>query len=258
MLPYTNDDPILARRLEDVGCAAVMPLGSPIGSGMGLLNPYNLRLIRERAGVPVILDAGVGTASDAALAMELGYDGVLCASAISRADDPDGDGARDPRSAPRPAGSRSAPAASRAGCTPRRRRPRRARRLRRVTPPWPWGGFPAGGRRTHSAVMTSTAPSARRLLIAGARSCASSATRTRRRRGRLRLPRRRPKTAQRRPRHGQRRRSTREEARQEEEGQEDQDEADGRRWHDARRPQPQPQPQPRSRNRRRRPPASRG
>ncbi len=88
VLPYTNDDPILARRLEDVGCAAVMPLGSPIGSGMGLLNPYNLRLIRERAGVPVILDAGVGTASDAALAMELGYDGVLCASAISRADDP--------------------------------------------------------------------------------------------------------------------------------------------------------------------------
>ena len=88
VLPYTNDDPILARRLEDVGCAAVMPLGSPIGSGMGLLNPYNLRLIRERANVPVILDAGVGTASDAALAMELGYDAVLCASAISRAEDP--------------------------------------------------------------------------------------------------------------------------------------------------------------------------
>ncbi|HYP22730.1 MAG TPA: thiazole synthase [Actinomycetota bacterium] len=88
VLPYTNDDPILARRLEDVGCAAVMPLGSPIGSGMGLLNPYNLRLIRERANVPVILDAGVGTASDAALAMELGCDAVLCASAISRAEDP--------------------------------------------------------------------------------------------------------------------------------------------------------------------------
>ena len=88
VLPYTNDDPILARRLEDVGCAAVMPLGSPIGSGMGLLNTYNLRLIRERAGVPVILDAGVGTASDAALAMELGCDAVLCASAISRAEDP--------------------------------------------------------------------------------------------------------------------------------------------------------------------------
>ena len=75
VLPYTNDDPILARRLEDVGCAAVMPLGSPIGSGMGLLNTYNLRLIRERAGVPVVLDAGVGTASDAALAMELGCEG---------------------------------------------------------------------------------------------------------------------------------------------------------------------------------------
>jgi thiazole synthase len=88
VLPYTNDDPILARRLEDVGCAAVMPLGSPIGSGQGLLNPYNLRLVRERAQVPVILDAGVGTASDAALAMELGCDAVLCASAISRAEEP--------------------------------------------------------------------------------------------------------------------------------------------------------------------------
>ena len=87
VLPYTNDDPILARRLEDVGCAAVMPLGSPIGSGMGLLNTYNLRLIRERASVPVILDAGIGTTSDAALAMELGYDAVLCATAISRAED---------------------------------------------------------------------------------------------------------------------------------------------------------------------------
>jgi thiazole synthase len=88
VLPYTNDDPVLARRLEDVGCAAVMPLGSPIGSGQGLLNPYNLRLIRKHARVPVILDAGVGTASDAALAMELGCDAVLCASAISRAEDP--------------------------------------------------------------------------------------------------------------------------------------------------------------------------
>ena len=88
VLPYTNDDPILARRLQDVGCAAVMPAGSPIGSGMGLLNTYNLRLIRERTQVPVILDAGVGTASDAALAMELGCDAVLCASAISRAEDP--------------------------------------------------------------------------------------------------------------------------------------------------------------------------
>ena len=88
VLPYTNDDPILARRLEDVGCAAVMPLGSPIGSGQGLLNPYNLRLIREHAGVPVILDAGVGTASDAALAMELGCAGVSLASSVSRAAEP--------------------------------------------------------------------------------------------------------------------------------------------------------------------------
>ena len=88
VLPYTNDDPILARRLEDAGCAAVMPLGSPIGSGMGINNPYNLRLIVEAASVPVILDAGVGTASDAALAMESGCDGVLLASAISRAADP--------------------------------------------------------------------------------------------------------------------------------------------------------------------------
>jgi len=88
VLPYTTDDPILARRLEDVVCAAVMPLGSPIGSGMGIGNPYNIALICERAGVPVVLDAGVGTASDAALAMELGCAAVLCASAISRAEDP--------------------------------------------------------------------------------------------------------------------------------------------------------------------------
>jgi thiazole synthase len=88
VLPYTNDDPILARRLEDAGCAAVMPLGSPIGSGMGICNPYNIALICERAGVPVVLDAGVGTASDAALAMELGCAAVLCASAISRAEEP--------------------------------------------------------------------------------------------------------------------------------------------------------------------------
>ncbi len=88
VLPYMTDDPVLARRLEDAGCAAVMPLGSPIGSGMGIRNPYNLRLIVEDAGVPVVLDAGVGTASDAALAMELGCDAVLCASAIARAEDP--------------------------------------------------------------------------------------------------------------------------------------------------------------------------
>jgi len=88
VLPYTTDDPVLGRRLQDVGCAAVMPLGSPIGSGMGIRNPYNLTLMRERTSVPLILDAGVGTASDAALAMELGCDAVLCASAISRAQDP--------------------------------------------------------------------------------------------------------------------------------------------------------------------------
>jgi thiazole synthase len=89
VLPYTNDDPILARRLEDVGCAAVMPLGSPIGSGMGINNTYNLRLIVEQARVPVILDAGIGTASDATLALEAGCDAVLLASAISRAADPE-------------------------------------------------------------------------------------------------------------------------------------------------------------------------
>jgi thiazole synthase len=90
VLPYTNDDPILARRLEEAGCAAVMPLGSPIGSGMGIRNPYNVEIIADRASVPVILDAGIGTASDAALAMELGCDGVLLASAVSRAEDPTG------------------------------------------------------------------------------------------------------------------------------------------------------------------------
>ena len=88
VLPYTNDDPILARRLEEVGCAAVMPLGSPIGSGSGVRNPYNFRIIVEGASVPVICDAGIGTASDAALAMELGCDAVLLASAVSRAADP--------------------------------------------------------------------------------------------------------------------------------------------------------------------------
>jgi thiazole synthase len=88
VLPYANDDPILARRLEQVGCAAVMPLGAPIGSGMGIRNPYNIAIIVENAGVPVICDAGVGTASDAAIAMELGCDGVLMASAIAGAEDP--------------------------------------------------------------------------------------------------------------------------------------------------------------------------
>ena len=88
VLPYTTDDPVLARRLQDVGCAAVMPLGSPIGSGMGIRNPYNIALLREAVEVPVVLDAGIGTASDAALAMELGCDAVMAASAIARAQDP--------------------------------------------------------------------------------------------------------------------------------------------------------------------------
>ncbi|WP_037870450.1 thiazole synthase, partial [Streptomyces sp. SPB074] len=89
VLPYTNDDPVLARKLEDVGCAAVMPLGSPIGSGLGIRNPHNFQLITERARVPVILDAGAGTASDVALAMELGCDAVMLASAVTRAREPE-------------------------------------------------------------------------------------------------------------------------------------------------------------------------
>lgn len=88
VLPYTNDDPVLARKLEDVGCAAVMPLGSPIGSGLGIRNPHNFQLITDRARVPVILDAGAGTASDVALAMELGCDAVMLASAVTRAQEP--------------------------------------------------------------------------------------------------------------------------------------------------------------------------
>jgi len=89
VLPYTNDDPILARRLEGLGCAAVMPLGSPIGSGAGIRNPYNVRIIVEAANVPVILDAGIGTASDATRAIELGCSAVLLASAVSGATDPE-------------------------------------------------------------------------------------------------------------------------------------------------------------------------
>lgn len=89
VLPYTNDDPITARKLADVGCAAVMPLGSPIGSGMGVQNPYNINIIRsELPDIPVVLDAGIGTASDAALAMELGCDAVLLSSAVSNAKRP--------------------------------------------------------------------------------------------------------------------------------------------------------------------------
>jgi thiazole synthase len=88
VLPYTNDDPVLARRLQQTGCVAVMPLGSPIGTGLGVANPHNIELIVSEARVPVILDAGIGTASDAALAMELGCDGVLLASSVTRAQVP--------------------------------------------------------------------------------------------------------------------------------------------------------------------------
>ena len=88
VLAYTTDDPVAARHLEEIGCAAVMPLGSPIGSGAGINNPYNIRIIRETVTCPLVLDAGIGTASDAALAMELGCDAVLLASAVTRAEDP--------------------------------------------------------------------------------------------------------------------------------------------------------------------------
>lgn len=88
VLPYTTDDPVLARRLADVGCAAVMPLGAPIGSGLGVLNPYAIEAVVAAVDVPVVLDAGIGTASDAALAIELGCDAVLAATAVTRAEDP--------------------------------------------------------------------------------------------------------------------------------------------------------------------------
>ena len=88
VLPYTNDDPVIAARLEDLGCAAIMPLGAPIGSGLGIRNPHNITLIRERASVPVIVDAGVGTASDVSIAFELGCDAVLMNTAVARAREP--------------------------------------------------------------------------------------------------------------------------------------------------------------------------
>lgn len=88
VLPYTNDDPITAMKLQDIGCAAVMPLAAPIGSGLGIRNPYNLEIIKQTLSVPIIVDAGVGTASDAAIAMELGCDGVLMNTAIAGAQDP--------------------------------------------------------------------------------------------------------------------------------------------------------------------------
>ena len=142
VLPYTTDDPVLARRLADVGCAAVMPLGSPIGSGMGIRNPYNIALIREAVSVPVVLDAGIGTASDAALAMELGCDAVLAASAISRAQDPVRMAARDARGgAGRPSRAWRR-ARSRGGST---------RRRRRRTPVCPTSGPPDTRRRGASS-----------------------------------------------------------------------------------------------------------
>ena len=88
VMPYCNDDPITCKKLEDLGCAVVMPLGAPIGSGMGIRNPYNIQIIREMVGVPLIVDAGVGTASDAAIAMELGCDGVLLNTAVAKARQP--------------------------------------------------------------------------------------------------------------------------------------------------------------------------
>ncbi len=88
VLPYTNDDPVVCKKLEEIGCAAVMPLGAPIGSGLGIRNPYNIRIILEQSTVPVIVDAGVGTASDATIAMELGCDGVLMNTGVAKAKDP--------------------------------------------------------------------------------------------------------------------------------------------------------------------------
>lgn len=88
VLPYITDDPIMAKKFEDIGCAAVMPLAAPIGSGLGLQNPYNILFIKEAVKIPVIVDAGIGTASDAAIVMELGVDGVLMNTAIAQAKDP--------------------------------------------------------------------------------------------------------------------------------------------------------------------------
>ena len=126
VLPYTNDDPIVCRKLEDAGAAAVMPAGAPIGSGLGIQNPTNLRIIREQARVPVIVDAGVGTASDAAIAMELGADAVLLNTAIAGARDPvamaDGDAPRGDRRTPRQPGRPHPAPPLRHGQQPGRRR----------------------------------------------------------------------------------------------------------------------------------------
>ena len=127
VLPYTNDDPVLARRLEQAGCAAVMPLGSPIGSGLGIRNPHNIALIAERCSVPVVLDAGIGTASDATLAMELGCAGVMVATAITRCPPAGAHGGRLPRRRRGRATRRAGPGASPGATWPRRRAPWRAR-----------------------------------------------------------------------------------------------------------------------------------
>ena len=125
MLAYTNDDLVTALRLEEAGCAAVMPLASPIGSGLGLLNPYGIRTIKRRLEVPVIVDAGVGTASDACLTMEQGVDGILMNTALAEAKDPVGDGAGDATTRWRPDGRRISPGACRGGRSPcRPARPR--------------------------------------------------------------------------------------------------------------------------------------
>ena len=129
VLPYTTDDPVLAFRLQQVGCAAVMPLGAPIGSGLGIRNPHNIALLREAVQVPVILDAGIGTASDAALAMELGCDGVLVATAVNRAHEPAAM-ALPCGWPPRPATWPAGPAVSRCASMPSPRAHRGAGRLR--------------------------------------------------------------------------------------------------------------------------------
>src|SRR2546423_1918041 len=198
VLPYTTDDPVLGRRLQDAGCAAVMPLGSPIGSGMGIRNSYNLSIMRERVSVPLVLDAGVGTASDAALAMELGCDAVLCASAIGRAADPVAmarairgaveagpppDRAR-ARSPPRPPGeaaprNRRADHGLRGLLLPGRARAAAAgaRVLRRVRRRGAAGGAagPALARRAGAAVGAWVRPARPRLTSAGrGRACVAS------------------------------------------------------------------------------------
>ena len=162
VLPYTNDDPILARKLEEAGCAAVMPLGAPIGSGLGIRNPHNIELIVESASVPVILDAGIGTASEAALAMELGCDAVLLASAVTRAERPVEMAEAMRYAVPRrPAGSRGR-SAFRFGAT--RRHPRRVRDASTDQPP----GAGAPDR---------TAPSTARRTRTGPSPCLNSAGR---------------------------------------------------------------------------------